>query len=222
MNLPNAVGQSSIEVEQKFRLADPQLLLAKLLAAGATEIAIEHHADTYYRHPARDFAQTREALRIRRIARSKADSSLPDDSSLVADESSLSPETRVTYKGPYSTTGVKARPELEWRLDPCDEDGRNMQSLFEFLGFTSVMTVRKTRRSFLLTHGGRELIVTIDDAELLGTFAEVETIAADDQEIEACRGRISELAEMLDLRSPEGKSYLTMALECVSENALPN
>ncbi len=222
MDLPNSVGQSSIEVEQKFRLADPLLLLAKLLAAGATEIAVEHHADTYYRHPSRDFAQTREALRIRRIARSTADSSLSAEKASVADESSQSPETRVTYKGPYSTTGVKARPELEWRLDPCDEDGRNMQSLFEFLGFTSVMTVRKTRRSFLLGYGGRELVVTIDDAELLGTFAEVETIAADEQEIEACRGRISELAEMLDLRSPEGKSYLTMAMEYASENASPS
>jgi adenylate cyclase class 2 len=222
MDLPNSAGKSSIEVEQKFRLADPELLLAKLLAAGATEIAVEHHADTYYRHPSRDFAQTREALRIRRIARPTADSLSSAESASVADESSPSPETRVTYKGPYSTTGVKARPELEWRLDPCDEDGRNMQSLFEFLGFTSVMTVRKTRRSFLLSHGGRELVVTIDDAELLGTFAEVETIAAGEQEIESCRGRISELAEMLDLRSPEGKSYLTMAMEYVSENASPS
>ncbi len=222
MDSPNSPGKSSIEVEQKFRLAEPDALSAKLLSAGATEIAIEHHADTYYRHPSRDFSQTREALRIRRIARSAADSALPADSSSVADESSQSPETRVTYKGPYSTTGVKARPELEWRLDPCDEDGRNMQSLFEFLGFTSVMTVRKTRRSFLIPHGGRELVVTIDDAERLGTFAEVETIAADEQEIEACRGQISELAEMLDLRSPEGKSYLTMAMELVSDNAAPS
>ncbi len=190
-------------------------MLAKLLAAGAIEVAIEHHADTYYRHPSRDFAQTREALRIRRIARS---ATLP---SSAANESSQSPETRVTYKGPYSTTGVKARPELEWQLDPCDPDGRNMQSLLEFLGFTSVMTVRKTRRSFTLDRADRQLIVTIDDAEQLGTFAEIETIATDEQEIEACRGQISELAVMLDLRHPEQKSYLTMAMELVSENASP-
>ncbi|HBJ35222.1 MAG TPA: class IV adenylate cyclase [Planctomycetaceae bacterium] len=216
MASPIAPGKSSIEVEQKFRLPEPDVLLAKLLAAGATEIAIEYHADTYYRHPSRDFAQTREALRIRRITRSVT------ESSSATNESAQSPETRVTYKGPYSTTGVKARPELEWRLDPCDEDGRNMQSLFDFLGFASVMTVRKTRRSFTLAHRDRELIVTIDDAESLGTFAEVETIAADDQEIEACRDQISELAEMLDLRSPEQKSYLTMAMEFVSENVLPS
>ncbi len=221
MDLPNSPGKTSIEVEQKFRLAEPEVLLAKLLAAGATEIAIERHADTYYRHPSREFAQTREALRIRRITRSAADSALAADSSSLAAESTQSPETRVTYKGPYCTTGVKARPELEWRLDPGDEDGRNMQSLFEFLGFTSVMTVRKIRRSFLIPHGGRELVVTIDNAELLGTFAEVETIAADEQEIEACRDRIRELADMLDLRSPEAKSYLTMAMEYVSENASP-
>lgn len=212
MAIPAAEGKSAIEVEQKFRLPQPDMLLAKLISAGATEIAIEYHADTYYRHPSRDFAQTREALRIRRIARSIDDlaSNAPGNNQ---------PETFVTYKGPYSTTGVKARPELEWRLDPCDENGNNMQSLFGFLGFALVMTVRKTRRSFTLNRGNRELIVTIDAAENLGTFAEIETIAAGEAEVEACRIEISELAEMLDLRHPEQKSYLTMAMEWVSKNS---
>lgn len=217
MTFPNApsntMGQSAIEVEQKFRLPDPDLLLAKLLAAGATEIAVEHHADTYYRHPSRDFAQTREALRIRRIGRT------PNTAETAATDSSPSNETLVTYKGPYSTTGVKARPELEWRIDPCDSDGKNMQSLFDLLGFAEVMTVRKVRRSFALDHAGRQIIVTIDTAENLGTFAEVEMIARGDVEVEDCRSKISQLAKMLDLRHPERKSYLTMAMEWLAESA---
>jgi len=205
MTPPTAVArQSLIEVEQKFHLADCELLQSKLLAAEATEIAIEHHADTYYRHPGRDFAQTREALRIRRIARP------------------LHQETLVTYKGPYSTTGVKARPELEWQIDPCDQDGQKLASLFEYLGFTPVMTVRKTRRSFTLNRFDRQWVVTIDDAERLGMFAEIETIAVGEQEIEACRALVDELAELLDLRQPEQKSYLTMAMEALAVEQPPN
>jgi len=205
MAQPTAVArQSFIEVEQKFHLADCELLQAKLLATGATEIAIEHHADTYYRHPGRDFAQTREALRIRRIARP------------------MHQETLVTYKGPYSTTGVKARPELEWQIDPCDQDGQKLASLFEYLGFTPVMTVRKTRRSFTLNRFDRQWVVTIDDAEPMGMFAEIETIAVGEQEIEACRALVSQLAELLDLRQPEQKSYLTMAMEALAVEQPPN
>jgi len=216
MTQPTAAArQSLIEVEQKFHLADCELLQSKLLAAGATEIAIEQHADTYYRHPGRDFAQTREALRIRRIARPM------NQTHSLASDSSQSRETLVTYKGPYSTTGVKARPELEWQIDPCDEDGQKMASLFEYLGFTPVMTVRKIRRSFMLNHADRQLVVTIDDAQQLGMFAEIETIAAGEQEIEACRERVSELAEMLDLRQPEKKSYLTMAMEALATQQPP-
>lgn len=205
MTPPTAGARHSfIEVEQKFHLADCELLQSKLLAAGATEIAIEHHADTYYRHPGRDFAKTREALRIRRIARP------------------LHQETLVTYKGPYSTTGVKARPELEWQIDPCDQDGQKLASLLEYLGFTPVMTVRKTRRSFTLNHSDRQCVVTIDDAGHLGMFAEIETIAVGEQEIETCRAIVDELAERLDLRQPEQKSYLTMAMEALAVKQPPN
>jgi len=201
-------AKSSIEVEQKFRLGQPELLLAKLMADGAIDLSTERHADTYYRHPCRDFAQTREALRIRRIER-------PGAAGAEVSESGEPSQTLVTYKGPYVTTGVKARPELEWRIDASDKDGENMHSLLLFLGFAPVMTVRKTRRSFTLVRSGRPVVITIDEAERLGTFAEIEMIASDDQDTQRCREQISELAQQFDLRRPERKSYLAMSLELV-------
>lgn len=208
MAMSDSPSSTAIEVEQKFRLADPDAFADKLRAAGATEQATEHHADTYYRHPARDFAQTREALRIRRVC--------------LAPGPSAASETFVTYKGPYSATGVKARPELEWRLDPGDPNGDNLDALFHHLGFATVLTVRKSRRPFVLTHAGFALTVTIDDAQQVGTFAEIETIALDPSDVEACRSQISQLADQLDLRCPEQKSYLTMALELVENTPQPS
>jgi len=196
-----------IEVEQKFRLHDPVAYEHQLIQMGAAAGPIQRHADTYYRHPARDFAATREALRIRRVV------TLPGLSDPAGAETS---ETLVTYKGPYQTTGVKARPELEWGLEPSDPKGERMAALLGHLGFSESLTVRKTRKSFSLERGGREMVVTIDDAEYLGTFTEIETLAADQQMVEACRDLISQMANQLGLRHPEPRSYLAMALQDVA------
>lgn len=209
-----------IEVEQKFFVDDAAALQQQLLAIGAIPLPAERHADTYYQHPAKDFAATREALRIRRVQRaitpspnqSSHDPSPPADI-LVASETAASRETAVTYKGPYQASGVKARAELEWQLEPSDPDGRQLDQLFRYLGFTPVMTVCKTRRPFQLSSGGRQMTVTIDDADAVGLFAEVETIASDARETESCRQLVAEMADRLGLHRPQPKSYLRMALE---------
>lgn len=196
-----------IEVEQKFRLHDPVAYEQQLIQMGADAGPIQRHADTYYRHPARDFAATREALRIRRVI------TLPGHRDPAGAETC---ETLVTYKGPYLTTGVKARPELEWGLEPSDPKGERMAALLGHLGFSESLTVRKTRRSFFLQRCGREMAITIDDAEHLGTFTEIETLAPDRQMVEACRDLITEMATQLGLHQPEPRSYLAMALQAVA------
>jgi len=202
---------SLIEIEQKFRLIDPAALEQRLTQMGATELRCEVHADTYFRHPSKDFAETREALRIRRVAAPAADFvRLPGQSSW--DTQSMQHETFVTYKGPYSSPGIKARPELEWRIDPSDPDGQNQEKLLKYLGFSPVMTVRKLRRSFSVLLDGRRLTVTIDEAEGLGTYAEIETLASDPAEIQACRDLVGHLATSLELFELERRSYLVMAL----------
>lgn len=204
-NEPFETAGEPIEVEQKFYLADAAALQRRLRALAAIDQPSQRHADTYYQHPAKDFAHTREALRIRRIE------PLTGNSPPAG--------TSVTYKGPYAADGVKARPELEWQLEPSDPDGRRLDQLLQHLGFTPVLTVRKTRRPFLLTRDGRQLTVTIDDAGAVGLFAEIEAIADGPAEAAACSRLVAQLAAELGLHQPQPKSYLRMALELAETTA---
>jgi adenylate cyclase class 2 len=189
------------EIEQKFHISDCRELVEKLDAIGAILVSEKDNTDTYYNHPCRDFAQTGEALRVRR------EDGLP----------------MVTYKGQKLPGDVKAREELEWRLDPGDTDGTLMERLLTQLGFHLVATVTKRRQTYRWGRSADPLTITIDEVPGLGSatapglFAEIETVldsnapAAD--EIEAARARVSELAERLGLNRPESRSYLRMILE---------
>ena len=55
------------EVEQKFALANPAAVADRLAELGATDAQTVVQVDRYFNHPARDFAQTDEALRLRRV-----------------------------------------------------------------------------------------------------------------------------------------------------------
>jgi adenylate cyclase, class 2 len=228
MNKSASKSGSEIEVEQKYHVGDVSELERQLSRLGAKEEAVEQHRDTYYRHPARDFAQTREALRIRRVVlqrqrqeennrqvavSSTLTSTADAADSAAAGEGSDEAATLVTYKGPYEHGGVKARPELEWRIDPCDPDGTNLARLLGHLGLSEILTVRKTRRSFSIVEQGKQLTITIDDTSELGMFAEVETIASGPQEREECGTLVTAIAKQLGLRDVEKRSYLQMALE---------
>jgi adenylate cyclase class 2 len=179
------------EVELKFPVRDSASLAERLGQLGAEPLGAETHADTYYNHPCRDFAETREALRVRRI------DGVP----------------RVTYKGPKLSGEIKARWELEWRLDPGDPDGAKTETLLQSLGFEAVATVLKRRQSFRVIDGDEPLTVTLDQVEQLGSYAEIETVARGEAEVPAARDRVARLAERLGLRTPEPKSYLRMLLE---------
>ncbi len=179
------------EVEQKFHVADPDGLVSALLELNATESPVQSHADTYFNHPSRDFAQTHEALRIRRV------DGVP----------------MVTYKGTKLPGAIKARREMEWRLDPGDIDGSQTQELWTRLGFRLVAVVSKRRRTFVLDGPLTGLTVVVDDVETVGSFAEIESMADDDNGVEDARNRIESLANRLNLDRPEQRSYLRMLLE---------
>src|SRR3990172_8548894 len=104
------------EVEQKHRLEKVPELVARLAERGAVLGPPVVQSDQYFAHPARDFAQTDEALRIRTIG----------DASFV------------TYKGPKLDTKTKTRRELELPLHPGDGDGQRFAKLLLALGFTPV------------------------------------------------------------------------------------
>jgi len=179
------------EVEQKFHVEDLAGLEERLRELGAAEQSSQQHVDTYYNHPSRDFAETLEALRIRRV------DGVP----------------MVTYKGTKLPGAVKARRELEWRLDPGDPEGTKMEELFQMLGFRRVATVTKRRRCYQLPAESADCGVMIDQVDSLGLFAEIELIAGESSEIEIARERIGQLAERLGLYLAEPRSYLRMILE---------
>ncbi len=181
----------SFEIEQKFHLDDLESLERRLAELGAVEQRTQQHSDSYYNHPSRDFAETREALRVRRV------DGVP----------------MITYKGPKLPGLVKARLEREWRLDPGDPDGSSTEELLQILGFRPVGLVRKCRRCFRLPENRSDFSVVIDDVESLGLFAEVELVVAQSSEIEGARARIEGLSEHLGLQRSEPRSYLLMSLE---------
>src|SRR3954451_6553554 len=122
----------SFEVEVKYRTADHAPLVERLLALGAEADAEVTHEDAYIGHPARDFGQTNEALRIRRIGESN----------------------RVTYKGPRRGGATKTREEIELGFDAGGPAFEQLLRMFINLGFRPVAVVRKSRTPLHLEYRG--------------------------------------------------------------------
>ncbi len=179
-----------LEVEQKYWLAELPAFESQLSAIGAVATVSHHHEDEYFNHPARDFAATKEALRIRRI----------------------DGLAHITYKGPRLAGAIKAREELEWSLAPGDADGALTARLWRTLGFHSVAVVKKHRRLFSCIRLGSDLSITIDDVAGVGLLAEIEIVVSDVDSVEPARRRIEGIAETLHLDCVEPRSYLSLWL----------
>ena len=173
------------EVEMKVR-ADHDRVRSRLSDVGAEPKGTVRQVDTYYDHPVRDFAETDEALRVRRE---------------TAEEGN---ETRITYKGPLVETESKTRSELETAVDDADV----LESILESVGFEPAATVEKSRERFRCG----EYTVTLDTVSGLGEFLEVETEA---EVIEPAREGAIELLDRLGFDREEGirRSYLGLLLE---------
>jgi adenylate cyclase class 2 len=181
----------SFEVEIKFRTEDHDELTRRLLALGAEAAAAVEQEDVYLRHPMRDFAVTGEALRVRREGT----------------------QNRITYKGPRHEGPTKTREEIEIAFTEGDEAASQIRRLWDALGFRPVAVLHKRRSPFHLVYDGRHLEVGLDLAEDVGTFAEVETLAADAGDLPQAQATVLALAGVLGLSVVEPRSYLRMALE---------
>jgi adenylate cyclase class 2 len=179
------------EVEVKYRLADRGLLVERLVERGAVPSSTMPQEDVYLAHPSRDFAQTHEALRIRRIGS----------------------ENRITYKGPRLSGPTKTREEIEITFATGDVALEQLRRLFENLGFRPIGTVRKSRTLFELTEGGQRLEIAVDLAEGLGDFAEIETQAQSAADLPAAQAAVLAVAAQLGLTEVEPRTYLRMILE---------
>ena len=178
------------EVEQKHPVDDVPALVARLAERGVKLGSPIDQVDQYFSHPARDFAKTDEALRIR----------------------TAGDKSYVTFKGPKLDTATKTRRELELPLDTNDADGSRFAELLRALGFKPVAEVQKSRRPFRINYNGREVEGALDDVEGVGTFVELE-LQSDDASLHAAQQVIAELAADLNLEPTERRSYLELLLE---------
>lgn len=177
------------EVELKVR-ADHESLRAALDDAGAEHRKSVRQVDTYYNAPHRDFAETDEALRIRR------------ETVLDGDDAETA---KVTYKGPLIEAESKTREEFETAV----VDGEAMAGVLDGLGFTPAATVEKDRAFYALDG----YTVVLDDVAGLGSFLEIEAEAGED-EVESVReGAVALLADLgVDAADQIRTSYLGLLL----------
>jgi adenylate cyclase class 2 len=179
----------TLEIEQKFRVANRAALREKLVSAGASFEPIVEQSDTYFAHPAKDFAATGEAFRIR----SSGDANF------------------VTYKGPKQLHAVKTRREIELPLGEGIESATAWAELLTLLGFRAVETVRKQREECHVHWHGRDVSVALDTVAGLGEFCEIE-LCVEEQETATAQELVQSLAAELGLTNIEPRSYLSLVL----------
>ena len=186
--------QMDFEIEAKFRVSDLSGLARDLVSHGWTESrptpSVEE--DLYFQGIDRDFRQTGEALRVR------VHNGLP----------------RFTYKGgaKLSEGGVKVRREIE--LEMPRAKASEAFCFLEALGFQRVALVRKTRRTFANGEQWPGIILTLDDVESLGFFAEIEFLSnGSEPEVALAVKRVAEIALQLGFGEKENRSYLRMLME---------
>ncbi|SFR69028.1 class IV adenylate cyclase [Halogeometricum limi] len=179
------------EVEVKLP-ADHETVRARLAETDAVHDARVTQVDTYYGAPHRDFAETDEALRLRRETH-RTDGE--------ADETT----TKMTYKGPLVDAESKTRTEHETAV----ADDESAMGILSGLGFDPVATVEKDRDFYSLDG----YTVTLDAVTGLGEFVEVETETEDG--IDAAReGAFAVLRELeLDPDDQIRTSYLSLLLD---------
>ena len=187
------------EVEQKFRVADPAALEAKLVGLAARFREPVEQVDRYFAHPCRDFVKTDEALRLRRVG---------DD-------------VATTWKGPRIDSATKTRLELELGLAPVPPlpgGPRGGQAtldrwteLLEALGFRRVRDVAKRRRAARVHWQGTEVEAALDRVAGVGDFLELELQAAEG-ELPLATACIESLARTLGCTAIERRSYLELVI----------
>ena len=176
-----------LEAEQKFRIQDCAAVIDNLRGLGFVIVKAEQHEDTYLRHPARDFATSGEALRLRCIDGTKV----------------------VTYKGPRFAGPVKIRPEIEL---PIAGELAEWLRMWQLLGFTIAERVRKTR-TVMTCSAYPNVSIAVDRVERLGDFVEIETLIEDDADQASAVQTIEGLAKEIGLNVVEPRSYLRQILE---------
>jgi adenylate cyclase, class 2 len=180
-----------LEIEMKFPVADLGTLREHIARiAPEPPDAPRNEVDHYFNAPDRDFAKTDEALRIRQIGSRNV----------------------LTYKGPKLDRQTKTRKEIEVPLADGPEAAAKLDEMLRSLGYRPTATVRKQRTVHHLQSAGFSTEICLDDVSDVGQFVELEIVAPEDQ-LDAARQAVQDLARQLGLGASERRSYLEMWLE---------
>lgn len=178
------------EVELKAKCSEGSFpLLSEYLADhGYVRIGSVRQEDDYYNHPARNFAESDEALRLRYLK--------PENGAA---------EAVITYKGANHSDTGQSREELETPI----EDPAVMRRILERLGFVPVAPVYKTRTSY--RKGG--ITICLDSVDGLGDYIEIEQICEETMRDEA-QATIDAVLDELNFIRPvlEHRTYLELLL----------
>lgn len=201
-------SHSVYEVELKVP-ADHTQIRQALTERGSTLEGPIGQSDTYYNAPHRDFAETDEALRLRRTE------PVTDPSGDVAETVSAAVSdgtATLTYKGPLLESEAKSREEVEVQVGNSEQTGM----LLTNLGFEAAASVAKLRETAQIN--GYE--VTLDRVAGLGSYVEVEGEAPDESDIRAVTaGARSVLRDLgLDPTDSIQSSYLELLQEGPDNN----
>lgn len=174
-----------LEVEVKAHVSDFKEVKSQLKQIGAHKLKEEQQEDIYFNAPHRDFAQTDEALRIRKIPKKEGF------------------EIILTYKGAKLDNKSKTRKELEVEVDNVE----NTVLILENLGFIRVRTVNKSRTIYILS----EFIISLDKVNEVGNFVEIERDLKEGEDFQDSLDEIFEIYRQLGINEGfERRSYLEL------------
>jgi len=174
-----------IEVEVKAHAPNLNEIEEKIVEIGASREGEEYQEDLYFNAPHRDFAQTDEALRIRKIKKENSE------------------ETYITYKGAKMDNVSKTRKEIEVAV----ENPSKVADILQNLSFRPVATVRKNRIIYTLG----ELIITLDKVHGVGDFVEIEKETAEGEDTKEALNEIFATYSKIGIEKGfERSSYLEL------------
>ena len=195
------------EVEIKIKLRNKSEFETRLNTFGAGKKCILIHEDMYYNMPEgfRNFAETDEALRIRKTTEFYSEDDLKKGrpASISAD---------VSYKGPKLDKITKTRLEYKTRI----EDALKLDKIFIALGFRRILKIKKIRKIYGLKYKGSDVEITVDQIDgLEGYYAELEILAPESEKPDYYREKLFELLGLLGYEKNDSitKSYLELVLE---------
>lgn len=174
-----------IEVEVKAKIDNFDDIIERLNKLNAEKTKTEYQEDIYFNSPVCDFANTDEALRIRKT------------------KSENYERLYITYKGPKIDSKSKTREEVEMEI----EDENKCKKIFENLGFKEVRTVIKNRTYYKIDN----FEISLDDIKGLDPYMEIEITLEDNSDYNEAQESIFEMFKKLEITDGfERTSYLEL------------